>query len=68
MQRLRNKGIIVPHPKGMPQIPLENIDAAEKMEKCLASSTAQMEYLVSIYDLVHSRIHFQSRIEDILLQ
>lgn len=31
----------------MPQIPLENINAAEKMEKCLASSEAQMEYLVS---------------------
>lgn len=47
LQRLRNKGITVPHPEGMPQIPLENISAAEKMEKCLASSEAQMEYLVS---------------------
>lgn len=47
VQRLRNKGTIVSHPEGMPQIPLENISAAEKMEKCLASSEAQMEYLVS---------------------
>lgn len=45
LQRLRNKGTIVPHPEGMPQIPLENITAADKMEKCLASSEAQMEYL-----------------------
>lgn len=47
LQRLRNKGTIVPHPEGMPQIPLENVTAADKMEKCLASSEAQMEYLVS---------------------
>lgn len=47
VQRLRNKGITISHPEGMPQIPLQNINAAEKMEKCLASFTAQMEYLVS---------------------
>ncbi|XP_024875944.1 uncharacterized protein LOC112457248 [Temnothorax curvispinosus] len=45
VQRLRNKGIILSHPKGMPQIPLENINEAERMEECLASSAAQMEYL-----------------------
>lgn len=47
VQRLKNKGITISHPEGMPQIPLQNISTAEKMEKCLALSTTQMEYLVS---------------------
>lgn len=47
VQRLRNKGITISYPERMPQIPLQNISTAEKMEKCLALSTAQMEYLVS---------------------
>lgn len=47
VQRLRNKGITLSHPEGMPQIPLQSISAAEDMEECLTSSTAQMEYLVS---------------------
>jgi len=44
---IKKQYLIVPHPERMPQIPLENITAADKMEKCLALSEAQMEYLVS---------------------
>jgi len=45
LQRLRNKGLVLEHPKDMPRIPLDTEDKVDKMEAAL-NIKANHEYLV----------------------
>lgn len=45
LQRIRNKGKILVHPKEMPKLPLENANELARMEKCLHKQ-ANQEFLV----------------------
>ena len=44
LQRLRNKGVLLQHPDGMPTLPLSNLTEVEDMDEAL-TQTANAEYL-----------------------
>jgi hypothetical protein len=50
LQRLKNKGVVLSHPKEMPTLPIEKYSALKRMEELL-KLPANYEYVVSFTDI-----------------